>query len=73
MNCEIDRGASANGGAGSSSPFTAALMQEVTSLLEGFVINGTQGMIDLRGLPMRDIDKQQLEQLLGVGDRKSVV
>lgn len=52
----------------SSSPFIPALMQEVTSLLEDFVSNGNEGMIDLRGLPMSASDKRQLEELLGVGE-----
>ena len=48
--------------------FVRALMYEITALLDDLVSDGTEGSIDLRGLPMLEEDKKQLEKVLGRGE-----
>ncbi len=56
-----------------NAPFVIALMQEITALLGELVTSGTEGAIDLRGLPLLDQDKKHLEQMLGVGEVTAIV
>jgi HupH hydrogenase expression protein, C-terminal conserved region len=65
MNCtpEFDQNA----------PFISALMSEITALLGELAASGKEGAIDLRGLPLLDQDKKQLEDLLGRGEVSATV
>ncbi len=65
MSCKTDFSA--------NNDFTRAIMQELTAFLERFVVTGEEGFVDLRGLPMRESDKQQLEDLLGVGEVRATI
>lgn len=65
MNCSPDFDQNA--------PFISALMSEITSLLSELVASGREGAIDLRGLPLLDQDKKQLEDLLGRGEVSALV
>ena len=56
-----------------NAPFISALMSEITSLLGDLAASGKEGVIDLRGLPLLDQDKKQLEDLLGRGEVSALV
>ncbi len=49
-------------------PFVEALLQEITALLDELLRTGKEGAIDLRGLPLLESDRKQLEQALGHGE-----
>jgi hydrogenase-1 operon protein HyaF len=53
--------------------FVRALLHEVTALLADLIATGTEGSIDLRGIPMLDEDKKQLETALGRGEVEAKV
>ncbi|MCP4932941.1 MAG: hydrogenase expression/formation protein [bacterium] len=56
-----------------NAPFVHVLMHEITVLLGDLALNGKEGAIDLRGLPLLDQDKKQLEDLLGRGEVSAIV
>jgi len=45
-----------------------SILTEIGQLLEALAATGETGTIALRGLPMTDIDRQQLEEILGHGE-----
>jgi hydrogenase-1 operon protein HyaF len=50
-----------------------ALLNEIQDLLSDFIEQGKEGLIDLRGLPMLDADRQQLEERLGRGEVTALI
>lgn len=47
---------------------TLPVLREIATLLKNFVETGECGAIDLRSLPMSDIDRNELETALGHGE-----
>jgi len=45
-----------------------SILAEICQLLEKLAMTGETSAIALRGLPMTDVDRQQLEELLGRGE-----
>ena len=45
-----------------------SVLSEITNLLEQLAKTGEPASIDLRSLPLSDVDRQQLEEVLGHGE-----
>lgn len=66
--------APANGGAWSGlSGMSDAILREIAQLLSGFLETGESGAIDLRGMPLSDLDRADLESRLGQGEVSAIV
>lgn len=66
--------APANGGAWSGpSGMSDAILREIAQLLSSFLETGESGAIDLRGMPLSDLDRSDLESRLGQGEVSAVV
>lgn len=50
-----------------------AVLSEIATLLARFAATGETAAVDLRGLPMTDMDRSRLEQLLGHGEVRAEI
>lgn len=55
-----------------NSSFTEAVLREIRHLMQRLIETGETGIVDLRSLPMRDWDRQELAARLGEGEVKAV-